>query len=443
MNGGRVQQSTIEVDSLTVVPGQVTGSVRAPASKSETHRVLLLAAGGDRPARIEGPLVADDTQRTLHSLTQLGAAFEPQWHEGRVAAWRCIPSPFRPPAAALECGNSGTTLRLLAATAARLAVPVLLTGDDSLRRRPNQPLLAALAGLGVATESNQGCAPLRIKGPLRPGLATLPSGASSQFASALLLSLPFLAGDSILRLQQPIASAPYLDVTEHLARQAGLHWQVEENESASGSSKTYHIPGAQTPTATHYAVGGDWSNAAFWMVAAAITSGDLTVTGLNTQSAQGDRAIVAFLESFGAKVRCDEWCVHVAAGELTSPGCVDVSACPDLFAPLAILAACSRGTTLFVGGSQLRGKESDRIAAMADGLRGMGIQVNEGPESLQVTGGALQGAAIKCQGDHRIHMAFAVAALAASGPSRLDSAGSVRVSYPAFHDELARLTGAA
>ncbi|MEA3202572.1 MAG: 3-phosphoshikimate 1-carboxyvinyltransferase [Thermoplasmata archaeon] len=414
--------------TLTVHPGPVGGAVTAPGSKSVTHRALLLASQSATPCTVTRPLLSEDTLATLDGLRALGAqaTVEP----GQVPF---LPARPRLPAAALDCRNAGTALRLLAATAARLGGPVLLTGDASLRSRPNDALLAALAGLGVRVESSAGRAPLRVHGPLRSGLAHLPTGSSSQFASALLLALPFVPGDSTLTLGTPIASRPYLDVTLASARQAGLRLEAD---LATGH---IHIPGGQAVRAASLAVPGDWSSAAFPLAAAALTGGTVTVRGLDPHDAQGDRTIVELLRGFGAEVRVQADGVTCSGGSLASPGTVDVAATPDLFPVLAVVAAASRGTTTFVGGAALRHKETDRIAAMAAGLARMGVRVQERPDGLVVEGGRLQGAHVRGHGDHRIHMAFAVAGLAAQGPTTLDGRGTAAVSYPGFHADLAAL----
>ncbi len=411
---------------LEVRPGRFDGEVRAPSSKSVTHRAFLIAAQSTVPCEVASPLLSADTRATLACLGALGARFH--LDADRPDAVRFLPARFAPPRQALDCANSGTTLRLLAGTAARLGHPVTLTGDGSLRSRPNGALLAALGSLGAQVRSHDGRAPLTVQGPIRPGSVVLPPGASSQFASSLILSLPFLPGDSAVHLQPPVASEPYLDVTLDVASRAGL--RIEEGP---GEGRRFTVPGGQSVHASRLVVDGDWSSAAFPLVAAAVTGGRATVRGLDPQSRQGDRRIVELLESFGARVRRNEDGATVEGGALSSPGEVDVSATPDLFPVLCVVAACSRGRTRFTGGAALRAKETDRIAAMAHGLRAMGIEVRELPDGLEVEGGRLRGASVACRDDHRIHMAFAVAGLAAQGITRVDSPGMADVSYPGFH----------
>lgn len=407
--------------SVTVHPGVASGTVRAPPSKSVTHRAHLLAAHTTGEAVVEDPLRAADTDTTLDCLRRLGADLREQ--EGAVR--------FGPPdwhAAELDCANSGTTLRLLLGLAARITQPTRFDGDASLRARPNRPLLEALRRRGAHVEGTD-TLPLTVRGPIAPGEYALPANVSSQYASSLLLSLPFLGGDSTVRMTPPVSSRPYLHVTMQTAAAFGLRIEAEGD--------AFHVDGGQSVGDARYAVEGDWSGAAFPLVAAAVTGGTVTVEGLREDSAQGDRAVLDVLRSFGARVQG----TTVTGGDLRSPGTVDVRATPDLFPALCVLAACTEGRTTFTGGAALRHKESDRIVAMADGLTRLGIRVEQRPDGLVVEGGRLRRGSVQGFHDHRIHMAFCVAGLASEGPVTVTHAASAAVSYPGFHDQLRSLTG--
>lgn len=424
-DGARAMKAT----AVQVLPSRIDGTLRAPPSKSETHRAYLLAAQSDLPCRVRSPLRSEDTQATLSCLHDLGARLHLQDDDVQF-----LPAPLRAPTQALDCRNSGTTLRLLTVAAARLGHDVVLTGDESLRSRPNGPLLDALMGLGARVSSLDGKAPITVRGPLRPGVVRLPPRCSSQYASALLLGLALLPGPSTVQLQAPLASAPYLDVTLAAARTFGL--RIAEAPAPAHSGRRFDVPGGDVPRAERVNVEGDWSAAAFPLVAAAVTAGRATVTGLRADSPQGDRAIVSLLQSFGATVHHTEagvTCDGLAAGQLASPGTVHIAATPDLFPALCVLAACSRGTTTFTGGASLRAKESDRIQAMAAGLAQLGITASERPDGLVVEGGRMHGASVASMGDHRIHMAFAVAGLAATGTTTIDEPACAAVSFPGFH----------
>lgn len=416
----------MKANALQVRRGRIDGTLRAPPSKSETHRAYLLAAQSDLPCRVRSPLRSEDTQATLYALHDMGARIVLQDDDVQF-----LPAPLHPPRSALDCANSGTTLRLLTVAATRFGQDVTLTGDASLRSRPNGPLLDALAILGARVSSSDGKAPVTVRGPIRPGSVRLPPRSSSQYVSALLLGLAVLPGPSMVEAQAPVSSSPYLDVTLATARHFGL--RITESTLPDGGRR-FDLPGGDVPRAERINVEGDWSAAAFPLVAAAITQGRATVTAIRADSPQGDRALVSLLQSFGASVAVtDAGVTCEGTAPLASPGAVDVAATPDLFPALCILAACSRGTTTFTGGGSLRAKESDRITAMATGLTRMGIAARERPDGLEVDGGRLRGATVASLGDHRIHMAFAIAGLAAEGTTTVDDPGCAAVSYPGFH----------
>jgi 3-phosphoshikimate 1-carboxyvinyltransferase len=422
----------MKANVVQVRAGPVAGEVRMPGSKSVTHRAFLLAAQSDRPCTVQAPLLSADTRATLSCLLALGARFH--LDPDHAETMQFLPARLAPPRGVLDCANSGTTLRLLSGTVARFGQPVTLTGDDSLRARPNEALLAALRQLGARCDSAEGRAPLTIQGPLRSGAVRLPARTSSQFASSLLLTTPFLTGPSSVVLEAPVASSAYLDVTLDVAQRAGL--RIDE-EKVPGRS--FRIPGGQGVHPDRLVVDGDWSTAAFPLAAAAITGGRVTARGLDPASRQGDKAILGLLASFGARVQSTPDGATVEGVGLQSPGTIDVAGTPDLFPVLCIVAATSRGTTTFTGGQSLRRKETDRIAAMAAGLSHMGVTVQERPDGLVVHGGKLQGATVASHDDHRIHMAFAVAGLAASGITTIDDPACAAVSYPGFHEDFERL----
>lgn len=403
--------------------GRMHGTLAAPSSKSHTHRAYLLAAQSTEPCLVTWPLAGGDCDRSLAGLTAMGASWQ---REG--AGIRFTPSILRSPTH-LDCGNSGTTLRLLAATASRFPGRFSLDGDASLRRRPSTALWHALTGLGARVESDS--PPVTIQGPIRPGRVELAADSSSQFASALLLSLPMLDGPSQLVLHHPIASGPYVDLSLETAAHFGLRYAVK----SEANTTRYEVPGHQKPRAASIRIEGDWSGAAFPLAAAALR-GEVQIANLRADSKQADRAILDMLKAFGAEVHAGPT-IRVSEGALESPQVVDVSACPDLFPVACILAAHARGTTRIQGSRQLRLKESDRIQAMVQGLRSLGIEAREDTNGATITGGTMRGGVVDAQGDHRIHMAFALAGLVSEGPVHVSDAGSVDVSYPGFHNAMA------
>jgi 3-phosphoshikimate 1-carboxyvinyltransferase len=406
----------------------------APPSKSLTHRALLLGALSSVPCVVRNPGLGADNQATLDALRAWGARATVDEAAGEVRFEPFQPGPAEAP---LDCGNSGTTLRLLTGQASRFPFPTTLTGDASLRTRPNGPLLSVLQELGAQVGSGGGCAPLDVRGPIEAADVSLRGGLSSQFASSVLLALAQVPGPSRVRLLPPVASRPYLDLTFGVSEAFGLGLEVHESEGGLDIK----VPGGRRPAASSFVVEGDWSGAAFPLVAAALLGREVEVRGIRSDSAQGDRAILELLRKTGATIDETAIGVRLTGRAQQSLGSVDVGATPDLFPILASLAAAVPGISRLHGSPGLRHKECDRIAAMAEGLRRMGIQVDELADGAVIHGdrGALQGATVRAFDDHRIHMALAVLAEVAEGPSDVSDPDCVAVSYPSFHADLARL----
>jgi len=431
-------------------------TIAVPGSKSLSHRAFVFAALADRPCVVEGPLLAADTRSTLRCLRGLGA----RWELGPTGDVAFEPAPLRADGQTLDCGNSGTTLRLLTGLAATLPGEVVLTGDTSLRARPNGPLLRALRGLGATIDSADGHAPLTIRGPITGGEAGMPARVSSQFLSGLLLAMTRSAGTSRLAAAGPVASLPNLQLTIAVARRFGLGVQTEPSslDDVRGDiALTTTGPAAPWLASGRFRVEADWSTAAFPLVAAAVAGVEIDLEGLDPNSRQGDRAIVEHLRSFGQDLR---WLqpgprvLRLSPAARRSPGRIDVGQTPDLFPALCALAAVTPGPTVLDGAPGLRDKECDRIAAMAAGLTALGARVRELPDGLHVDGVVsdaagpasarpLLGASVRCLHDHRIHMAHALLAPAADGDIEVDSPDCVAISYPDFHDHLGRILAAA
>ena len=409
-----------------------------PASKSETHRAFILAAMAARPCVVEQPLLSADCLATLTALEALGARVQ-RSDQGDVAFF-----PFEPDGSrvAIDCGNSATTLRLIAGQVARWPKRVSLGGDRSLCSRPHKPLWELLETLGARVEVFDAGRRFELEGPIgrqerdMEGLE-VPADISSQYASSLVLSLAMVPGPHRLRLREPISSAPYLQMTLSVARDFGLHVVV----SSDDQWVQIEIEGGQRPLATgerntpaRYGVERDWSSAAFPLVAAALLGQPLQVLGLRRDSAQGDRAIVDQLRSFGGAVRWgSDGSLCFDPAPLRSPGTISLLDTPDLFPPLCVLAACSSGVTRFQGGAALRHKESDRIAVMASALAQVGIVCQPLEDGLIVEGGTPHTASVRCHGDHRVQMALSVLSLATPGGIAVDEPGCVDVSFPGFH----------
>lgn len=409
----------------------VAGRIGASPSKSYTHRAILLAALSGGPARVNGPLLSEDTEATVSGVEAFGARVARE-NESLVIE----SEPFHPPVKDIDARNSGTTLRLLSGIGATLDGTTVLTGDASLRKRPMGPLLEALSGLGARCRSlpGDGRPPVEVVGPLRGGEVSISGSVSSQFISSLLVSCPLGRGASLLRVVPPVRSEPYVDVTLHMLALFG----IDVGTKGDG----FLIPAPQRYRPVDFAVPGDFSSAAFPLTAAAITDGDVTVEGLNPSVPQGDARIVDHLRTFGAEATVSGDRVRVRGGTLRAQT-VDIGDTPDLFPVLAVLATQAAGVTRFIRGEHLRLKESDRIGTTVAMLRALGADANATEDGCVVRGRSkLREAFVDSHGDHRILMAAAVAGLVADGPVDVSDPWSFRVSYPTFVDDM-RALGAA
>ncbi len=413
---------------LRVWPSGIRGSVRAPPSKSYTHRAILLAALSGGSCRVDRPLVSEDTEATLAGVESLGARVD----RGKDSLRIECPA-LRVPDRELDARNSGTTLRLLTGVVALLPGTTVLTGDASLRKRPMGPLVAALGQLGAKARAlgPDGRPPVEVTGPMRGGPVSVPGSVSSQFLSSLLIACPLATAATDLHVVPPVLSEPYLEITQHMVRRFGV--RVE------GTGTDFHIQGRQRYHPTDVAVPGDFSSAAFPLVAAAVTGGEATVGGLDPALPQGDRRIVDILRDFGATVTPTRDGVRVQGRPLEART-VDLGATPDLFPVLAVLATQARGESRFVNAAQLRLKESDRIESTVAFLRSMGADADGTPDGCVVRGPSrLTGATVDSLGDHRILMAAAVAGLVAKGPVEISDPDCYRVSYPTFLEDFRAL----
>ncbi|MCE9636631.1 MAG: 3-phosphoshikimate 1-carboxyvinyltransferase [Planctomycetes bacterium] len=431
------------------------GTVVAPPSKSHAIRALICAAlgatrGDGSPeerynvvAFARGPL-PDDVVAAVGALRALGFDVDVADRAG-AAEVRVRPEPggIPNPTATLDLGGSATALRLFAAVCSLGPGPYTLTGNAQLRRRPAGAIVEALRALGVtvhgAGAADVGAAalqpPLVVSGgPPRGGEVALDASQSSHVVSALLLIAEVLPAGLRIRAKGLVASRPYIDLTVSVMRSCGA--DVAERDGAWDVGPT-----GGYPRAGRIDVEGDWSSAAFLLAAGAATGGDVRVEGLNPDSAQADRRIVSILGDFGAAA----WPVDGVPrglGDLEWPVDVDLGDAPDLAPLFGALACLVPGTSRVRGAGHLRIKETDRIAEVVRCAQALGCVAREFPDGFEVTGPATRGATINPAGDHRLAMAFAVAGLVVPG-TRIADPECVGKSYPAFWQDLAKLTGVA
>lgn len=416
-------------------PATAFGRLRAPPSKSYTHRALAAGHLSGRRYRVDRPLDARDTRATAGAVARLGT---PVLRTARH--WTVEPSSTRrrPRSVSIDCGESGTTLRFVAALAALQDRPIRLEGSRGLGARPMDGLLRPLRRLGARTVKGPGRRgfPLVVTGPIRGGTVSVDSSESSQFASALLLALPTLPDDSVLTLTGRVVSRPYLDATLAVLAHHGLRLRR--------AGRSFSIPGGQRYRSTHFVVPGDASSAAYLWAAAAVTGGEVEVRGvpLGDRWPQADLRILPLLREYGAAVRTTAQGVSVGGGD-RRPFTVDLTDSPDLYPLVGVLAAVAPGRSVLCGAEHVEVKESDRRRGTVRLARALGARVRAAPQGLVIEGTSSPRAfALVDLTDHRLVMSAAVGALAANGRSSVGDGSAVRKSFPGFWRCLGALTPA-
>jgi 3-phosphoshikimate 1-carboxyvinyltransferase len=409
-------------------------TVQLPGSKSYTQRALIIAALARGESTLRHALVAEDTLLMRSALCLLGAEIH---DSGDDLVVRGMAGLIKCPEQAIFLGNNGTALRFLASLVALGAGRFILTGEPRLCERPVQPLLSALAALGVQvqTKEGRGFPPVTIDSRgIGGGTVTFDNAVSSQYVSSLLLCAPYAGGDVRVQLRGRTVSRPYIAMTIAAMRQFGVK-VIGEGEG------DYLVRGGQCYQGRSFTVEGDASTASYFFLAAALCGGTVKVTNINPRSLQGDIRLFEIMERLGCRVsRGEDW-VELTGGKLaTGEDSIDMGDLPDMVPTLSVLAAFRKGKTSITNVSHLRIKESNRIAALVSEINRIGVQAEETFDGLVITGGRPHGAAIETYNDHRIAMSFAIAGLAVPG-MKIGNADCVKKSFPAFWEELEKLYG--
>lgn len=414
--------------NIEVHHSHLAGKVAAIASKSQGHRIIIAAALSDKPTTININASSKDIEATLNVIDALGA--EIQWLD--TDKLLITPLTKAAPKAILNCSESGSTLRFLLPVAAALnGREYVFTGKGKLPKRPMEPLLSELKNHGATIKGTE--LPLKISGKPQGGTYSLPGNISSQFISGLLFALPLLEEDSQIIITSPRESQGYINMTLDTLKLFGVKIEEQANGYFIKGRQQYISPGTIT-------VEGDWSNAAFWFVAAALR-GEISVTGLNPHSLQGDKKILPILEAMGAEVTVADGAVTVTQSPLKALE-IDAGEIPDLVPPLAVAATAAQGTTVIKNAARLRIKECDRLFAMAQTLALLGGDIQETDDGLIIKGTPkLNGGKVTGFNDHRIVMSAAVASLLSPNPVIIAGAEAVEKSYPHFFRDFQQLGG--
>ncbi|WP_319580463.1 3-phosphoshikimate 1-carboxyvinyltransferase [uncultured Methanospirillum sp.] len=414
--------------------GPVHARVRAPPSKSFTHRALIIAALAEGVSLIKGQLDADDTRITARALAALGVRIV--WEHGLITVYG-TGGMLQAPGSAIDIGDSGTSMRLLTAVCLLADGPVTMTGSARMQERPIGPLVDALnnAGASISYLQTQGCPPLIIDGTLEGGDIQADGSISSQFISSLLIASPYAEKDATISLVGPVVSEPYIRITTGMMSLFGV-----TPDLIGHSPLSWKIHAGMGYKPVSYTVEGDYSSSSYWFALAAVTRGSVTVEGLTQESDQGDRRLLDILKQMGCTITWNhdgetgDTMVMVSCNGPLSGVDVDMADCPDVVQTLAVVAAVAETPTRITGIHHLRAKESDRIAAIVKGLKELGIRCEADDDEIVISPGKLTGGIIHPERDHRTAMSFAILGTAIGNVTILD-AGCVTKSYPDFWEE--------
>ncbi len=402
-------------------------TVQAPPSKSYTNRALVIAALADGETRLDNPLFSADTRYMKEALLKFGVDVV---QEEKALAVKGTGGNLHAPAEEIFVGNAGTTMRFLTTFAALAPGTTVITGDERMQERPIEDLLVGLREMGVGAVSmkhNQ-CPPVEIRGGnISGGTLKLAGDKSSQYLTSVMLCAPYFKNDTTIEIIGDLTSKSYVDITIDIMKTFGVS---VENESY----KKFHIPAGKKYLPRVYTVEGDASSASYFFAAAAVTGGEVGVTGLNPESVQGDFKFIEVLERMGCAVTKTPEKITVKGNPLRGIA-INMNSSPDVVQTLAVTALFAEGETAITGIANLRIKETDRIAALATELAKLGAGVEAGSDFLKIRPGKYQGAEVETYDDHRMAMSFAVAGLKIPGV-KIKNPECVEKSFPDFFKEV-------
>ncbi len=404
-----------------IFPSKINGHVKAPASKSFMQRAIALSVLANGKTIIENPSRCDDALAGLNIAAGFGCKVFDNGNSISI-----IPSNMPKPKKLL-CGESGLAIRLFTPIVSLFSHKVELTAEGSLLKRPAEFMTNTLNRLSVKITTNNGYPPLKIIGPLIPGIIELDGSLSSQFLSGLLIALPKAKGDSVIKVNN-LKSIPYVEMTLNAIKAFG--GEIKHNDY-----KEFTIKGNQDYSAGKYYIEGDWSGAAGLLVAGAI-GGEITVNRLSASSTQADVRILDALTDAGAIIKIEDNSITVKKPQKLSAFEFDALHCPDLFPVLTALAANCNGTSKIKGVHRLIHKESNRSKALKEEFNKIGVTIDYEQDIMLIKGGEVSGGNVYAHNDHRIAMALTLAALNAKKPIIIEGAECVNKTYPEFFNDM-------
>lgn len=416
---------------LTITPAPLAGQVTIPPSKSVAHRAIMAASLAAGISHVQNIDLSDDMIATIDGMRALHATID---ITGDSLLIKGIGSKRPSAPVAVDCNESGSTLRFLVPVALALGGEFTFTGRGNLGKRPLTPYYKLLDRQAIPYSTGRETFPLSVDGRLSPDVISLPGDISSQFITGLLFALPLLECDSEIKVTSPLQSKGYVDLTLQVLREFGIQITHEQYQH-------FYIKGKQGYAARAYTVEGDYSQAAFFLCAAALGS-DVTVAGLKTDSLQGDKEILPILERMGATITDTPQGLRLTVGQLRGT-IIDASEIPDIIPVLAATACVAKGQTVITNAGRLRIKECDRFAAIINEMTRLGADIASDGDSILIQGKERLrgGCAVQSYADHRIAMSLAIIAQACEQPVTIHEYTCVAKSYPRFFEDFAALGG--
>jgi len=411
-----------------VEKSSIDGKIICPSNKSYTHRAIFMASLADGKSMIKNILKSGDTIATINACKNFGVEIKEEENNLIVDS----PNELKLQGNIIDAANSGTTIRIAAAISTLADTKIVLSGDQSLNKRPMQPLLKALESLGAKCSSSNGTPPISILGKIKGGKVKIPGNISSQFISALMITAPKLENGLILNIQGKLVSKPYIDATITMMKKFGVEVETKT------PYKKYIIP-EQNYKATTVTIPSDFSSLALLLSAAVLLGENLTIQVSTGSMPQADEAIIDILEIMGVVITLDNNTIKIKSPEKLDGGKFDLSDSPDLIPAIAILALKTSKPIEIFNVEHARYKETDRIAMIARELTKLGIKVVEKKDGLILNNSNnLTGADLNSENDHRLFMAFCIAGLYV-GNCTISDPESVDISYPDFISEMKRI----
>lgn len=425
------------MENVKITPSNLKGEINIPPSKSLAHRAVICAGLSEGLSKVENIIFSEDIKATIKGMESLGVIVEDISEDTENLERRKLHvkgcSELKLVKDTIDCIESGSTIRFLIPLSLLTGGEVTFKGRGKLVSRPLNIYYDIFEKQGISYKTNNGELPLTVKGLLKPDTFYVKGNVSSQFITGLMFTLPFLEGDSKIVMTTELESKGYVDLTLDCLDKFGI--KVENKDY-----KEFVIEGNQKYSNRDYRVEGDFSQAAFWIVAG-IIGANIKCKDLNINSLQGDKAILDIVTAMGANLEISEDYIEVKASK-TKGVVIDASECPDLVPILSVLGALSEGTTKIINAERVRIKECDRLNAMATELRKVGADIEETQDGLIITGKPmLKGGIVDSWNDHRIAMAMAVASIRCEEPVIITDSKAVKKSYPQFWKDFQMLGG--